>query len=474
MKLLNLTLRHPRYFTSVALLCWILDKVRHAQRHRNAGGNRCGCAEAVRLSVYGARVSSVVKSQVRVALGAAALMLASGLHAELFLPVGPADAAGVTPAATTIRSGRSASTVPNAWEGRVRIARHRLAAARDDVGRVGTGRLLLNLRDGARLRVAVERTAPTKFGYSLSGRVVGGAAKVGFVTLVVHEEAVAGSVWTPDSAYELNYLGGGVHALTDVTNAPPVECAGALPSEPSALDTTVHASPDDTDDGSVVVDVLVVWTPAAEEQYGGKPHILSRIDMLVSYTNDALERSGALVSLNLVGAERVDYLEVGNYIDLGRLADPDDGHLDGVHDRREALGADLVNMWADVGPVGELGGAFSINALPHELGHNFGIGHERGEFLGSSGVGHYNFGFTTNGCYGTIMSADSFCPMVRTYRVNPIPYYGSPWHYSPIGRALGVSKFSKERGLNGPADAVLTLNRNRHRVANLQPSRNGD
>ena len=281
----------------------------------------------------------------------AAAMLAGGVHADLFLPVGPADAAaGAAPAARTVPLGaeRAAPVVGDVWERRVRIARHELAVARADIETAGSGRLFLNVRDGVRLDVVVERTAPTKRGYSLSGRVAGASA--GFVTLVVHEEAVAGSIWTPDSAYELNYLGGGVHALRDVTNAPPVECGGALPSGLSAADAP---GPGGADDGSAVsvVDILVVWTPAAEEEYGGEPQALSRIDLLIAYANDAFERSGAFVALNLVGAEKVDYLEAdsGDWLvdagtDLSRLGDPHDGHMDRVHDRRDALGADLVYL----------------------------------------------------------------------------------------------------------------------------------
>ena len=143
-------------------------------------------------------------SCVRVALVAAAV--ASGLHAAgLFLPVGPAD---VAPEAKLASVQQSASTHSGrAWERRVRVARQELTAARNDVENVGEGRLLLNVKYGVRLNVVVERTAPTKYGYSLSGRVAGKG--VGFVTLVVHDEAVAGAIWTPEAEYELRYVGGG-------------------------------------------------------------------------------------------------------------------------------------------------------------------------------------------------------------------------------------------------------------------------
>lgn len=283
--------------------------------------------------------------------------------------------------------------------------------------------------------------------------------------MVVHEKAVAASIWTPNFAYELNYLGDGIHALKDVTNAPPVECAGAAPVKMPAADTAGQAG---TDDGSVV-DVLVVWTPAKEEGAGGETQMLSVVDLMLASTNDAFERSGALVSLNLVGAERVDYSEVDRSTDISRLVDPDDGHMDEVHDRRDALGADLVHLQAEVAGGVASGAAFSINAFAHEVGHNFGIRHERGEFTGTLGAGAYEFGFTTASCTRTWMSYGMTCP----FFVKFLPFYGSPWRYGVTGRALGVSRFSKERGLHGPADAVLTLNRNRHRIANLRPSRDG-
>ena len=433
---------------------------------------------------------AAVEAVARFALGAVALGLACGIHAAgLFLPAGPAGAAAdVAPGARSAPARQGASTVSDAWERRVRIARHELTAARADVETAGAGRLLLNVRDGARLDVVVERTAPTRWGYSLSGRVVGGSA--GFATLVVHDEAVAGSIWTPDSAYELTYLGGGVHALRDVTDAPRAECGGALPSELSAADASAEGA---ADDGSVV-DILVVWTPATEEMYGGEAQVLSKVEMLIAYTNDAFERSGALISLALVGAEKVDYLEDDFYVDVQRLVDTDDGHMDSVHDRRNELGADLVHLLTTVdsdtlrrGGVAQ--GDFSLNftsdfreapsnyfleghsnfITAHEIGHNFGILHDRYEVSTGLGLRAYQHGFATRSCHVTIMSYFTSCRRgSRGYQ----PVFASPWRYSLRGgRALGVTRFSKERGPRGPADAVLTLNRNRHAVANGRPSR---
>ena len=415
------------------------------------------------------RQESALAPCVRIALGAAAVAVASCLHAAgLFLPVGPADVAPEAKSASVLQS--ASMHTGRAWERRVRIARQELSAARDDVESVGGGRLLLNVRDGTHLDVVVERTAPTKWGYSLSGRIAGGST--GFVTLVVHEEAVAGSIWTPDSAYEVSYLGGGVHAVRDVTNAPPLECGGALRSELSAVDATAQQS--GTDDGSII-DILVVWTPKAErEGYGGEEaQVLSRIELLVAFTNDAFERSGAFVALNLVGAEEVDYVETdSSATDIDRLANPEDGYMDDVHDQRDAVGADSIYLLT-ARRGGRALGAFSVGeghpwVFAHEVGHNFGIGHERREFLGSV----YRHGFTTEGCTRTIMSYGTDCAGRYTHEA---PFFASPWRYNPRdGSALGVSRSSKERGSRGPAEAVLTLNRNRHRIANLRPRAAGE
>ena len=402
----------------------------------------------------------------RLALGAVALAMAGGLHAAgLFQPAGTAE---VVPATKSTSVRRSA---PEAWERHVVIDRHELTAARTDVESAGAGRLLLNVRNGVQLDVVVERTAPTRWGYSLSGRVVG--ERVGFVTLVVHGGAVAGSIWTPDSAYELSHLGDGIHALRDVTNAPPFECGGVLPSE-MAADTTAHQG--GTDDGSVV-DVLVVWTPEAHEYHigGGEPQVLLQIDMMVAYANDALERSGAFVTFNLVGAEKVDYVEAP-FIDLRRLADPNDGHMDHVHDLRDVLGADLVYLLSG-STAGNLG-AFSAGpdsgyVLAHEFGHAFGIRHERIEPRYGGRLGPYRHGFTTENCEFTIMSYGLACR--HRFRFPRPPLYASPWRYSRRdGSPLGITRYSKKRGTSGPADAVLTLNRNRHRIANLRQSHSGD
>ena len=391
--------------------------------------------------------------------------------AELFLPA----------AAATGQNG----TVAGARKERlVRIARHELASVRDEVASWGAARLLLNVHAELELGVAVERTSPTRWGYSLSGRI--DDPTVGFVTLVVHDEAVAGAIWTPDASYEIVHLGGGVHAVREVADNVH-KCGGAVSA--AEAPPTVWSEKTPASDEDAVVDVLFVWTPQREEKSGGPEAVRAEIELAVAYTNDAFERSGAFVSLNLVGAEPApDYEEPeveDSFTDIQRLADPSDGHMDAVHRRRDALGADLVSLATHRGGIAVLSGAFSVSGnspgtVAHEFGHNFGLSHERSQW--SSGFSttyprSYKHGYATlrgSRCSRTIMAYGTLCGRAVSQRVpiDDIPLFSSPALFHPAdGARLGMSRFSDRRGADGPADAVLHLNRARRTIARFKPRR---
>ena len=382
-------------------------------------------------------------------------------------------------------------TVAGARKGRlVEVARDELAGVRDQITRGGAGRLLLNVDAELELGVVVQRTAPTRWGYSLSGRI--DSPTVGFVTLVVHDEAVAGAIWTPDASYEVAHLGGGVHAVREV-EAGVRQCGGALAGSEEQFFRLPENGP--AADENTVVDVLVVWTPKREEEAGSAETVRAQIELGIAYTNDAFERSGAFVSLNLVGAEPApDYEESGDVSssgsDLVRLADRDDGHMDAVHRWRDALGADLVSLtrhgW---GGIALSPGAFSVSnkdpyTVAHEFGHNFGLSHERSQWSrGGTRPGHYEHGYTAfvdSRCTSTIMAYGDTCMFWRPgtwdrisgrARLN-FPFFSSPNVFSPAdGTRLGMSRFGGVRGADGPADAVRHLNRVRNRIASFRPRR---
>ena len=378
----------------------------------------------------------------------------------------------------------------------------------------GTGHLVLNVADGLAFDFVVERTQRTLSGHSLSGRLEGVSGSA--VTFVAHAEIVMGTVWTPKAAYEVVPLKDGVHVFREVDRSARPRLGEPIKAEGGWGDLA-PVEPANADSGSVV-DVLVVYTPKAVEVAGGEAQMRAGIDLAVAYANDAYERSGAEVRLNLVGAELVDYVEDEEALgtsadhearDVERLANPSDGYMDGMHERRNALGADLVSLFTSVGNRGGIArqsGPYSVVVVPphgfgsrtnyvftHELGHNMGLSHDRYQIFGYGGEGELPFsygyvnklafepGAAQDRCWLTLMAYYDRCHDngLGSWQ---IPYFSTPDRRYPDdgtypdgeGPPLGVPKESEELGADGPADAVWALDLALPRVVNLQPGRGDD
>ena len=178
----------------------------------------------------------------------------------------------------------------------------------------------------------------------------------------------------------------------------------------------------------------------------------TRIALGVSETNTAYANSGVTPRLRLVGAELVSYTESGNLgTDLDRFQKTSDGHLDSVHARRDALGADLVVL-----VVGDVAGgacgigyvmtslsssfapwAFTVTAYPcispnytfaHELGHNMGSAHAPEDGAGQASLYPYSFGYKNpSNLFRTVMAYNcaAGCPRVLHFS-NPSVSYRAP------------------------------------------------
>ena len=230
----------------------------------------------------------------------------------------------------------------------------------------------------------------------------------------------------------------------------------------------------------VEIDVAVVYTPAAREAAGGVAAIEAEIDLLVAETNQAYETSRVDHRVTLVDASEVPYVESGDStLDLSRLLDPSDGHMDEVHSLRDEVGADLVHLI--VGETDDIcgrayrPGVFGLSlqgcgafTFAHELGHNMGLRHDRHQ------VHHNQGGVRSHPAYGYVnqRALDAGAPeSKRWFTIMGYPTqcrdagvscgrlaaFSSP-RLQAGGDLLGVPYGSGGSGVNGPADAVAVLN----------------
>ena len=387
---------------------------------RNEGRRlmRCRCRAAGRLCALVA-ASALPCVSAAAAADVPALFRGSAVGGERPAEAGSAVPSPWRPRASAERVGQQGEAE---WRLRptARVDDGALVRVREAVRRDGAAELALNLFADVELRAVLERLERTPRGYALSGEIAGDAGSA--VTLVenggifygtVHAGGVryeirtAGSAQTVERTVPVPWACGGAVAY-DADGGTPARAADAPASRSGG--PVARAGAGTEDDGSVI-DVLVVYTPAARRRLGGHRRMLARIDHHVAWTNNAYALSDAAQRIRLAGAvEMVGYEEADAEKDLVRLA-ARDGHMDEVHGLRDALAADLVLLqrsagrgWAytrndldiDDWPSYSVAGVAgdSADVFAHELGHNMGLHHDRKWAFGVSNKPFpYSYGY---------------------------------------------------------------------------------
>ena len=241
-----------------------------------------------------------------------------------------------------------------------------------------------------------------------------------------------------------------------------LDCTDGIPeplATPRPLDrasTTPHIRGASLEDGSLV-DILVVYTPAAATAAGGTAAIEALIDEGLDELNLAMTNSLVATQFRLVGAQEVAYTaptSLGTVIDHLRI--PDDGVLDEVHDLRDETMADLVMLLVPTGDVCGIANigvgpgntptpenAFSVvqvgcatggvHAFAHEIGHNMGLLHDRIASPCTNGSERFAKGYVAPGdAFETVMGTLSPAPRILHFS-NPAVEYGGV----PTGVAIG-------------------------------------
>ncbi|MBR5901681.1 hypothetical protein IKZ40_04970 [bacterium] len=191
---------------------------------------------------------------------------------------------------------------------------------------------------------------------------------------------------------------------------------------------------DYNDDEIDFVRIAVFYTPKSLEYAGSHNRMNSFIAEGVAKGNQCLMNSKINARILLVHSQQWNYEEAGSsYTDLSNFTNARNG-WEGVHEVRNAVGADLCSIVAyvhDVGGLAYVNGSTlgmpesSYNLIRvlqmtgsswiHEMGHNIGCNHayeqdsspgpESGGVFGHS-LGYYFTGATDHSHYGTVMAYD--------------------------------------------------------------------
>ncbi len=197
-----------------------------------------------------------------------------------------------------------------------------------------------------------------------------------------------------------------------------------------------------------VVDIMMLYSSDLSAAY---PNGLADTLMtqLVAKANQAFIDSGVSMQLRIVHRQAVNYQKPSNFTALDDLSNALDKRYSGSVDSslaqvralREQYGADLVSMirthdlnergvcgiaqfpdpeqdfLANISNVGTSGGSICGNTFTHEIGHNFGAGHQ---FMNGSSVGARPSAgaWIINNKFNTVMSSIGTGDINRNYSLN--------------------------------------------------------
>ena len=345
-----------------------------------------------------------------------------------------------------------------------------------------TRKLTVPLFDDVVLHVeltAVERDAVGTAVWS--GRVEG--EENSSVILAIKDHAMSASFWTPSGRFSIEPGENGTHEVLELDpRAFPDESDPVHPLV--AAQTIASDAVTTTADASSYFDILVVYTDDVRANLGGTSAAQAAASNAIAAMNTAYANSGVTPRVRLVGTAEVSYSETGDLqTALGALRNGSDGSMDEVPTLRNQVGADAVSMlvWnggssCGIGYImsGSPSSGFAPNAynavanscatgnlsLAHELGHNFGLEHDRHVSPSGNPAYPYGFGYVdTAGQFRDVMAYSAGCNGCPR-----IQYFSNP-DLTYLGRPLGVSYL-----LSNSADNVRALNNVASIVANWRQS----
>lgn len=396
------------------------------------------------------------------------------------LPFLAPDTSAAQPLADLLLPAQAASAAP-----RRDVPARRMRKARVNLPALDAASFRLHLFDDVQptlRRKKVSQPGPDKLVW------VGEGDRGETAVITVVKGVLTGSVFADDRAFEITVEPDGHYGVTEIdpgafpTDDPPMpirpfEVLGDIDmpvGDEAALASPGPVTTSNLTAGGVVMDVMIVWTQAAETAAGGASAIQSLALNSVANANLAYANSGVNAELRLVYSGKLAYTEKPADIlgDLVNLETRGDNIADAVHTLRDQYGADVVTLFGEgyrnhgACGVGELmqsnstsfaSWAFNVVdracalanlSYAHEVGHNQGLHHDPVNSGGYPGVASYAYGYQDpSGLFRTVLSYGG---------ATRIPYLSSP-NVLYNSRVTGTTTQDNARALTMTAATVAAF-----------------
>ncbi|HVF65023.1 MAG TPA: S-layer homology domain-containing protein [Casimicrobiaceae bacterium] len=299
---------------------------------------------------------------------------------------------------------------------------------------------------------------------------------LGNAVLTLESGVLTVTVDYPYGSYRLTRNADGVYGLSQrssqahLPGLPPRRAPSALPRG------TIQSKVVPLDSGRLI-DMMVVWTQAAQDAAGGLANMQSQAQAAVDSLNAIFLNSGVANRMRLVHRTWISYVErtgaCGDMIEcaLDDVTNKNDGFADEVHALRDLHGADLVGLiiapqqfWCGqawipqtIDEANEFIG-FSVvtqscavagRGFAHEVAHNLGAGHDPAHHDGF-GPKPYNVDrIDPQGAWRTIMSYGAACGNCAK-----IDYFSNPRLQYIDGDDLGTPQANNALVINLTGNAT--------------------
>ncbi len=280
-------------------------------------------------------------------------------------------------------------------------------------------------------------------------KTLSGVDPLNSAILVRSGNTVTGTVRSGDKLYRIRPLASGDHAIVRVDESKlPADHPASYDRLPSVrMDGAVSSalvSPAVVNPGATrTIRVLVVATNQAVNGYGG--NMRSLVELAVAESNQGYANSNVGIRLELAAYRTTAYTESGSFgTDLARFRSTSDGYMDGIHNRRNQVAADVGMLVIDNNSSCGLASSIGSNAstafaavywdcatgyysFAHEIGHLLSARHNP-ETDPSTSPYSYGHGYRYGNSWRTIMAynCNGNCPRLNYWSNPDVRYNGVP------------------------------------------------